>query len=349
MIECKEETKPKSLFEVFKRMSEYNLSEDAWCKSCSSAYKDVCMRIANIFSLNTDHDTKFFNLIELRKKCHLLMCYIMYSMNLTFTSNDFAHESLKIYKKGLISLCDCIRQRVYHHENCIAFMNHKVENRYGDDDHFSFLIALCLEFLILYKAVIDQTKILRFRGGIKDFTKDFTKDIEIYYSDVISFCKEAFLRKFKKLKECIKYVKERNSSIGIKNIDMRTFLIDLSNTYPDISKYEGDVYINDEDNKTIILFIEEEYKLFNNIKILHTTIFSSLNKRGRSSPRRMKPPRSVYDRLKTKSHLKFLKKLKEKAKEKAKEKDKERKSNLLKKLSNIPKSRIDKLISKLKI
>jgi len=340
MIECKEETKPKSLFEVFKRMAEYNLSEDAWCKSCSSAYKDVCMRIANIFSLNTDHDTKFFNLIELRKKCHLLMCYIMYSMNVTFSTNDFAHESLKIYKKGLISLCDCIRQRVYHHENCIAFMNHKVENRYGDDDHFSFLIALCLEFLILYKALIDRSKFLKIWGGIKDFTKD----IEQYYSDVISFCKEAFLRKFKKLSHCLKYVKERNLSIGIKNIDMRTFLIDLSNTYPDISKYEGDVYINDEDNEIIILFIEEEYKLFNNMKILHSSL-----KRGRSAPRRMKPPRSVYDRLKTKSHLKFIKKLKEKAKEKAKEKDKERKSNLLKKLSNIPKSRIDKLISKLKI
>jgi len=261
-------------------------------------------------------------------------------MNVTFSTNDFAHESLKIYKKGLISLCDCIRQRVYHHENCIAFMNHKVENRYGDDDHFSFLIALCLEFLILYKALIDRSKFLKIWGGIKDFTKD----IEQYYSDVISFCKEAFLRKFKKLSHCLKYVKERNLSIGIKNIDMRTFLIDLSNTYPDISKYEGDVYINDEDNEIIILFIEEEYKLFNNMKILHSSL-----KRGRSAPRRMKPPRSVYDRLKTKSHLKFIKKLKEKAKEKAKEKDKERKSNLLKKLSNIPKSRIDKLISKLKI
>jgi hypothetical protein len=339
MIECKEETKPKTFFEVVKRMTEYNLSEDAWCKSCSSAYKDVCMRVVNIFSLDTNQDTKFFNLIELRKKCHLLMCYVMYAANLTVT--DFTYESLKIYKKGLVSLCDCIRQRVYHHENCISFINHKVENRYGDDNHFSFLIALCLEFLILYRALVEQSKTLIFWAGVKDFTKD----IDNYYSDVIKFARDSFLHKFKKLKDCLQYVKERNSSIGIKNIDMRTFLIDLSNTYPNISEYEGDVYINDRDNKYITLMITEEYKEFNNVKKSPTAKFSYLKKRGRSSPRRMKPPRSVYDRLKTKSHLKFLKKLKEKGKEK----EKERKLKFKKMISDIPKSRIDKLISKLKI
>jgi hypothetical protein len=317
MIECKEETKPNNVFNSVKDMDDHKVSTSPWCISCSNAYKDICLRIANIFSLDTDYKTKFFNLTELRKKCHLLRC-------LFYVKQDNKEEFDSIYNKGLISICDCIRGRIYHHKNCVAFTEHKINSIYGDDDHFSFLIALCLEFLLLYSPYI----IFVDYGLIVDTT--IVEYIQKYYSDVMSFCKEAFLLNFKNPKDCIKYVKERNKWIGlVDKIDRKKFFKDLFKNSNFID-YDGEVYVTNQEDISITNTIKYIYKDFNNIEKSPIKIFPSLNKRGRSSSIRIKPPRSVYDRLKSKSHLKFLKKLKEKGKK-----------------SKSPK--LNKLISKLKI
>ena len=271
----------------FKDMEEYKLSTDPWCISCSNLYKDVCLRIAYIFSLETDHNTKFFSLVQLRKKCHLLRC-------LTYVSIFKNTYFFSVYNKQLITISECIRKIIYSNEHCIVFTDDRIKASYGYEKNFSLLMALSLEFLLLYHPYL-----ILVRYGISVIsTREVLYYIEENYQDVISFTTEAFSLNFKKLKDCIHYVKERNLSIGFGDkIDRKKFFEDLFKDSNFID-HDVEVYISKEEEIPIINVVTDIYReIHNSFKYIQKTYY-------------IKPVKYVFERVKIRSHQKFLKKIK---------------------------------------
>jgi hypothetical protein len=270
---------------VKSKEEEYKLSTEPSCISCSNLYKDVCLRIEDMFSLETDHNTKFFNLVQLRKKCHLIRCLTCVSI---FKNTCF----FSVYNKQLITISECIRKIIYNNDHCIVFTDDRIKARYGYEKNFSFLIALSLEFLLLYHPYV----ILVTYGISVMSRRELSDYMEENYQDVISFTKEAFSLNFKKLKDCINYVKERSLSIGFGDkIDRKKFFEDLFKDSNFID-HHVEVYISKEEEIPIINVVTDIYReIHNRFKYIQETYY-------------IKPIKYVFERIKIRSHQKFLKK-----------------------------------------
>jgi len=152
-------------------------------------------------------------------------------------------------------------------------------------------MALSLEFLLLYHPYL-----ILVRYGISVIsTREVLYYIEENYQDVISFTTEAFSLNFKKLKDCIHYVKERNLSIGFGDkIDRKKFFEDLFKDSNFIDHVE--VYISKEEEIPIINVVTDIYReIHNSFKYIQKTYY-------------IKPVKYVFERVKIRSHQKFLKK-----------------------------------------
>ena len=126
-----------------------------------------------------------------------------------------------------------------------------------------------------------------------------------------------FILNFKKLKDCIHYVKERNLSIGFGDkIDRKKFFEDLFKDSNFID-HDVEVYISKEEEIPIINVVTDIYReIHNSFKYIQKTYY-------------IKPVKYIFERVKIRSHQKFLKK------------------NKRRKVTKSPK--LNKLISKLKL
>lgn len=310
---------------VFKdKDNEVKISEHRWCKECSDSYHTICDIIASRFKI--DFDNNFLPLIELRKQSQKARQFLT-------CVNFFSSEKIKYddkiislilgferYKKGLMSIADCIRQRLFHHKNCTLSVYDDKPRMFGNKTHTDFLVAISIEFLLLYQPFEDFLPELKIKidNAMKyyyiDFkVKDFIiNDIKVKYRDIFSAIDTLITYSFNNRRELISYIKQRNEDIGIKN---------LKEDKNEVCKYVKDCIMNSEEaldcvlDKDIYITTSEETAIYDFLIDYFKTVYKfqedPLLKKKRIH---LTPKRTPEERAKSRGHSKWLNKQKERIK-----------------------------------
>jgi hypothetical protein len=306
---------------VFRDGDDFKISEHEWCKECSNSYHTICDIVASKFNVPVkDH---FMSIKIIRKQSQkarmFLTCANFFSkQNISYDENVISLIlGFERYKKGLISIADCIRQRMFHHEKCV-FNEIDRPSMFGNDSHMDFLVALSVEFLLLYqpfKDFLPQLKLniensMKYRF-IEFKVKEFLlNNIECKYRDVFSAIDTLITYNFESRRELISYMKKRNADVDVKN---------LKEGKNEVCKYikecimeseealecvlDLDIYITSSEEDSIYEYFTDYFKTiykFNNDSLLKKTP-------SKKSPE-LNPSKSPEERANSKRHLKYLRK-----------------------------------------
>lgn len=292
------------------------ISEHIWCKECNESYHTICDIIGSSLKVPVKKHHMILKLIrkQSQKARLFLTCANFFSkQNVSYDENVISLIlGFERYKKGLISIADCIRQRMFHHEHC-TFNDINRPSMFGNDSHMEFLIALSVEFLLLYqpfKDFLPQFK-LNVENSIKYRYIDFKvkgfilNDIETNYRDIFSAIDTLITYKFESRRELISYIKQRNNDIGIKN---------LKEGKNEVCKYIKECIQESEDSLECVLDLDiyittlEEDSIYEYFTEYFKTIYKfNIEPLLKKSPK-LKPTKSPEVRARSRRHLKWLKK-----------------------------------------
>jgi hypothetical protein len=310
---------------IFKEGDEFKMSEHKWCKECSNSYHTICDIIASKFNIPIKNH--HIPLKEIRKQSQkarmFLTCANFFSkQNVSYDENVITLIlGFERYKKGLMSIADCIRQRMFHHEYCV-FNNIDRPNMFGNDSHMDFLVGLSFEFLLLYqpfkdflpqfKMNIDNSMKYKFIDfKVKNFIVD---DILTKYRDIFSAIDTLITYKFKDRRDLIKYIKKRNEDIGVKALkesrnevckDIKECIIGSEKVMDCI--LDLDIYITTSEEDSIYEYFVEYFKSIYKFSKEHLLERSKEHLIKKKKSPILNPTRSAEERAKSKRHLKWLK------------------------------------------
>lgn len=307
---------------IFKEGEHFKMSEHKWCKECSDSYHTICDIIASKFNIPIkNHHIPLQKIRKQSQKARMfLTCANFFSkQNVSYDENVISLIiGFERYKKGLISIADCIRQRMFHHENCI-FNDINRPTMFGNDTHMDFLVALSIEFLLLYqpfkdflpqfKLNIDNSMKYRFIDfKVKDF---ILNDIEANYRDIFSAIDTLITYKFNDRRDLIRYLKERNEDVSIKRLkegrnEVCKYVKDCITESEEVMDciLDLDIYITTSEEDSIYEYFTEYFK---SIYKFNNELFKRSTSVKKKSPT-LKPTKSPEERARSKRHLKWLKK-----------------------------------------
>jgi hypothetical protein len=301
---------------IFKDGDDFKISEHKWCKECSKSYHTICDIIASKFKIPVKNHHMQLKIIrkQSQKARMFLTCSNFFSkQNISYDENVISLIlGFERYKKGLMSIADCIRQRMFHHENCV-FNDINRPTNFGNDTHMDFLVSLSVEFLLLYqpfKDFLPQFK-LNIDNSMKyryiDFkVKDFIlNDIEANYRDIFSAIDTLITYKFNSRRELISYIKKRNDDVGVKN---------LKEGKNEVCKYVKDCILDSEEALECVLDLDiyittsEEDNIYEYFTDYFKTIYKFNNEPLLKKSPKLKPTKSPEVRAKSRRHIKWLRK-----------------------------------------
>jgi hypothetical protein len=294
---------------------EVKMSEHKWCKECNESYHTICDIISSKFKVPVKNHYMQLKIIrkQSQKTRMFLTCANFFSnQNISYDENVMSLIlGFERYKKGLISIADCIRQRMFHHENC-TFNEINRPSMFGNNSHMDFLVALSVEFLLLYQPFKDfmpQFK-LKIDNSMKyryiDFkVKDFIlNDIENNYRDIFSAIDTLITYNFNSRRELISYIKKRNEDVGVKNLkeDKNEVCLYVKECIKDSEEalecvLDLDIYITTSEEESIYDYFTEYFK----------SIYKFSNEPLLKKSPKLKPTKSPEVRARSKRHIKWLK------------------------------------------
>jgi hypothetical protein len=187
---------------------------------------------------------------------------------------------------------------------------------FGNDSHMDFLVALSIEFLLLYqpfkdflpqfKVNIDNSMKYRFIDfKVKNFILD---DIETKYRDVFSAIDTLITYKFDDRRGLIKYIKYRNEDVGVKALkegrnEVCKYIKECITGSEEVIDciLDLDIYITTSEEENIYEYFVDYFKSI--YKFSKEPLLNPLKK----SPK-LKPTKSPEERARSKRHLKWLRK-----------------------------------------
>jgi hypothetical protein len=184
---------------------------------------------------------------------------------------------------------------------------------FGNDSHMDFLVALSVEFLLLYQPFKDFLPNLKLKieNSMKyryiDFkVKEFIlNDIENNYRDIFSAIDTLITYNFDSKRELISYIKNRNKDVGIKN---------LKEGKNEVCKYVKECITESDEALDCVLDLDiyittsEEDNIYEYFTDYFRSIYKFNNEPLLKKSPKLKPTKSPETKARSRNHRKYINK-----------------------------------------
>ena len=177
---CTDNTpKAKILFQTTQDSEDkqFDISTNKYCISCYSLYAEVCKNVAVQLNLPID-SKKHWKTEDFKVAISVLKHNI---------SNKPPLETISKLESILISISECLKQRMKHAKTCIRPKKGvSPGTSLGDPNHDGFIFDLCDEYALLYNS---YELLIKFYNGTVGNRDKFIKDkINQKYKNVLNNC-----------------------------------------------------------------------------------------------------------------------------------------------------------------